>query len=201
MWYITLRSVYINVLEKPAVSQTVLKFPACCGAQSFFTVPTCLSLPRATLIQSYLPSVFRTNTMSAFFFFPTHATCRTHLIILHFVTRILFGKTYKLWSSLFRNLLQYPGTSALLSPMSSSEPYSRTISNFSWNDPNFTPIQNNRTSNNSLYFNLYVLRKETTAWKTGRLVGMSVFSCSAFFLKCICYFLGLHPKVLNLPRF
>jgi len=86
----------IKDLEKLAVSQTVLKFPACYGAQSFFSVPTCLSPSRATLIQSYLPSVFRTNTLNAFFSFPTHATCPAHLIILRLIVRILFDKTYKL---------------------------------------------------------------------------------------------------------
>jgi len=47
--YIRLPGHNSNVLEKLAVSQTVPKFPACCGAQSFFTVPICFCLSRATL--------------------------------------------------------------------------------------------------------------------------------------------------------
>jgi len=145
---------------------------------------------------------FPHQLLNAFFFFPTHATYQAHLIILHLITRILFGRMYKLWSSLFCNLLQYPGTSPLLSPTSSSAPYSQTISNIRWcESPNFTPIQNNRQINSSVYFNLYIFRKQTTVWKTGREVGKSEFSCSAFLRKCNCYFLGFHPKVLNMPRF
>ena len=44
------------------------------------------------------------------------ATCPTHLILLHFITRTILGVEYKSFSSSLCSLLHFPVTSSLLGP-------------------------------------------------------------------------------------
>ena len=47
---------------------------------------------------------------------PIRATCPTHLIFLHFITRKILGEQYRSWSSSLCSLLHTPGTLSLLGP-------------------------------------------------------------------------------------
>jgi hypothetical protein len=47
---------------------------------------------------------------------PIRATCPTHLILLHLITRIIFGQECRSWSSSLRNFLQSSVTSSFLDP-------------------------------------------------------------------------------------
>jgi hypothetical protein len=47
-----------------------------------------------------------TLCLYAFFCFPIHATCSTHLILFDLITKIIFGEKQKSWSSSLCNFLQ-----------------------------------------------------------------------------------------------
>ena len=132
------------LLEQLTGLQLVKKFPAFHGTRRFITALTCvrhLSLSWASPIQSIyshptscrsililsthlrlglpgglFPSGFPTKTLYTPLSSPIRATCPTHLIPLHFITRTTLGVQYKSFSSSLCNLLHSPVTSSLLGP-------------------------------------------------------------------------------------
>jgi hypothetical protein len=61
-------------------------------------------------------SDFPIKILHAFLISSMHSTCLFHQIVLDFITLIIFGEEYKLWSSSLCSLLQSPATSSLLGP-------------------------------------------------------------------------------------
>ena len=59
---------------------------------------------------------FANQTPIASLLSPVHATCPTYLIILYFVTQIIFGEKYISFSSSLHSVLHSPVTSSLLAP-------------------------------------------------------------------------------------
>jgi len=111
------------LLEKLTGSQLVKKFPTFYGTRRFITAFTSarqLYLSRASSIQSIplhptswrsililsshlhlglpsgiFPSGFPTKTLYTPLLSPIYATCPTHLILLYFITRTIFGEQYR----------------------------------------------------------------------------------------------------------
>ena len=132
------------LLEKLTVFQLVQKFPAFYGTQRFITAVTSarhLSLFWASLINFTTPnptlpeypfniifsykSVYPKWSLSFRFPyqntaytspFPISATCRAHLILLDFVTRIILGEEYRSLSSLLCSFHHSPVNLSLLVP-------------------------------------------------------------------------------------
>jgi len=69
----------------------------------------CLGPPRGLF-----PSGFPTKMFYAFSIYPMHATCLIHLILIGFITLIIFGEAQKLWSFSLHSLLHPPATLSLL---------------------------------------------------------------------------------------
>ena len=132
------------LLEQLTVLQLVKKFPAFHGTRRFITALTSvrhLSVSWTSPIQSMypdptswrsililythlslclpsglFPSGFPTETLYTTLSSPIRATCPTHLIHLHFITRTILGEQYKSFSSSLCNLHHSPVTSSLLGP-------------------------------------------------------------------------------------
>ena len=120
------------------------KFPTFHGTRRFITALTTvrhLSLSRTSPIQSTYPcltawrsililsthlrlglpsglfhSGFSTETLYSSLSSPIRWTCPSHLSLLDFSTRTIFGEVYKSFSSSLCSLLQFPFSSALLGP-------------------------------------------------------------------------------------
>jgi len=71
----------------------------------------CLGLP-----SGIFPSGFPTKTLHATILSPIRATCPTHLILLDFFTRIIFGEEFRSLSFSFCSFLHSPFTSSYLGP-------------------------------------------------------------------------------------
>jgi len=70
---------------------------------------------RLDLPSGLFPSGFLTKMFFAFFVSSVRATW-PHLILLSLITLIMFNEQYKVWSSSFFSLLQFPSNSSFLWP-------------------------------------------------------------------------------------
>ena len=71
---------------------------------------------RLDLQSGLLPLGIPTKTLYTPLLYHTRATCPAHLIILDFITRLIFGEHYRSLSSPSRIFLHYPVTSSLIAP-------------------------------------------------------------------------------------
>jgi hypothetical protein len=88
---------------------------------------------------------------------PIHATCHTHLIQLHLITRIPLGDKYRSLSSTLCSFHHSSVMSSLLHlNVFLSTLFSDILSlcSFLCEQPSFTPIHNNRQNYSSEYLNL-----------------------------------------------
>ena len=78
------------------------------------------------------PSDFSTKPLYAPLLSTVHATCPAYLILLDFITTIIFGEEYRSYSSSLCSFLNSPVTWSLLGPnnLLSSAPYSQTPSDY-----------------------------------------------------------------------
>jgi len=86
---------------------------------SNINLPLCLGIFR---------SAFPIKIRSALLISSMRVICSVHPIPLDLVTLIIFGESYKLWSSSLCSVLQSPVPSSQLGPFSSSVPCSQTSS-------------------------------------------------------------------------
>ena len=107
-------------------------------------------------------SCFPTKILYAFLLAPIHATCSTHLILLHLTTQTISGKKYKSWSSSLCNLLQSPVTSSLLGPNNFLAHCSPTTSTYApssmWETKFHTHINQEERLQFRTFYSLYFRR-------------------------------------------
>jgi len=88
----------------------------------FYSNTIFTSMPRC-----FFPSGSPTKILYAFFISLMQATCSTPLILLPYITLIIFGEVYKLRSSSVCSLLQLPATYTLLGPIILSTLFLNTL--------------------------------------------------------------------------
>ena len=106
-----------------------------------------------------LPSDFPTKILHAPIFAPIHATCPSHFILLYLITHIVFGEEYRALSSFLYSLFPLPSYVVSLRPK--CPPQHPVFGNLEpvclcqCEQRTFTPLQNNRQDNTSVYLNPY----------------------------------------------
>ena len=107
---------------------------------------------------------FPTKTLYISLIVAIRATCHTHLI-LDLITRKLLDEEYRSFSFSLCNFLHSPVTSSHKGPINlQSTLFSNTLILLSFprsERPSFTPKQNNKWNHRSVYFNLFIFRKQT----------------------------------------
>ena len=111
---------------KPEGPLSRLKVPATCPDPEPVQSSPCphpTSRKSILILSSYLsldlpsgvfPSRFPTKTLYALILSPIRATCPAYLILLDFITRIIFVAVYRSLSFSLRDCLHYPVNSSLL---------------------------------------------------------------------------------------
>ena len=130
---------------------------------SWISILILSSYPRLGLVSSLFPLGFPIKTLYARLLYPVSVICSTHLILLHLIIRIIFGKEYRSLRSSLCSFLHSPVTSSLLGPnillstlFSNTQP--ALLSQFE--RTSFTPIYNMQNYC-SVYLNLYIFGSQT----------------------------------------
>ena len=146
---------------EPEVSLQRLQQPTICPYPEPNNFIPCLSIPLPECTSSYYPAVYAwvlkvvtfpqvspPKTLSGPLLSSIRATCSSHLILIDFINRTIFGEEYSSWSSSLCSFLHLPVTSSHLDPnIILSILFSYTLSlTFlpQCERPCFTPIKNYR---------------------------------------------------------
>ena len=114
-------------------------------------------------------SSFPTKILHMPLFYPIHATCPTHQILLYFITQKLFGEEYRSLSSSSCSFLHFPVTSSLLGPnILLNTLFSNTLSlrsSLNVSDQVSHPYKTTGQNYSSIYLVLKYTVEKMLAWK------------------------------------